>query len=363
MGGKPTMIDWDLIQQTGLLKLIKYYNKVAGKNDGTCDLKDQMRAIMRIMDEQDAIGRYKWTLPKEKIRMVSDEVERLVYYKGQIVLFKYKATDEYMMMPYTGTRIDFNGRFSRCTPVPISNESENSLGQKLRDELSNLSLRIFYTVPTDEEIEKAGGPYNCAVIIRDYPNQNNNQQIIPRWALNDPMLDMEAEIFPMARTARKNSTGVKGMEVNDEDEAQQVEDANEKLFEASLKGDTYIPILKKPSTHDLQDGNVAKSEEWMLALQSMENFRLGTYGIQNNGLFEKKAHVLEGEQDVNAGPTNSRMQRGLNIRKNSCEIATKIWGDKFDCEIEQNQQGEFFSTDNRKESQNGNNRKSEDASN
>lgn len=344
--GKPTLINWELIESAGFMRLVKQYSKLCkGNNAPDFDLKDQMRMILRIMDEQDAIGRYKWgNLPKN-FRMISDEIERLVYIKGNLILFKFKETDEFMVMPYTGVNIDYNGRFTTVTPVPISNEDGYTLAKEIRNQLENLKLKVFYTIPSKEEIDKHG-EYGIAVIIKDYPNQINNQKIIPRYMLNDPMLDMEAEIFPMARTARIHSTGVKGMEVNDEDEAQNVTDANVHIFEAALSGDTYVPIQKKPNTNDLTDGNVAKSEEWMLSLQSMENFRLGTYGIQNNGLFEKKAHVLEGEQDINAGPTNSRMQRGLNIRKNACDIANAVWGLNMTCEISQDQQAEFFSADN-----------------
>ena len=42
-----------------------------------------------------------------------------------------------------------------------------------------------------------------------------------------------------------------------------------------------------------------KIEEYMLAMQSLDNLRLSGYGIDNGGLFEKKAHELQTEADIN----------------------------------------------------------------
>lgn len=62
------------------------------------DLKAQVKKMLRIIDEQDAVNRYKWyNLP---CNLSSQEVERMLYYKGQLCFFYFDQLDEFYFMPY-----------------------------------------------------------------------------------------------------------------------------------------------------------------------------------------------------------------------------------------------------------------------
>lgn len=74
-------------------------------------------------------------------------------------------------------------------------------------------------------------------------------------------------------------------------------------------------------------------------MQSLDNLRLSGYGIDNGGLFEKKAHELQTEADLNGGPVGLVLQDGLTIRQNFCTIANSIWGLGMWCEPAQNIMG------------------------
>ena len=77
----------------------------------------------------------------------------------------------------------------------------------------------------------------------------------------------------------------------------------------------------------------------MLAMQSLDNFRLSIYGLDNGGLFEKKAHELQTEADLNGGPVGLVLQDGLSIRQNFCNIVNSIWGLDIWCAPSQNVMG------------------------
>ena len=77
----------------------------------------------------------------------------------------------------------------------------------------------------------------------------------------------------------------------------------------------------------------------MLAMQSLDNLRLSGYGIDNGGLFEKKAHELQSEADINGGPVGLVLQDGLSIRQNFCNIVNSIWDLGIWCEPAQNIMG------------------------
>ena len=83
-------------------------------------LKNDIKRFLRNIDEQDAVNRFKWeNLPAN---ITSQELERLLYYKGQLCFFYMEELDEYYFMPYAldGT-IDFYGRFNSVHPVPMAN--------------------------------------------------------------------------------------------------------------------------------------------------------------------------------------------------------------------------------------------------
>lgn len=123
------------------------------------------------------------------------------------------------------------------------------------------------------------------------------------------------------------------MRVNTQDESSNVVAANRSVDTAALNGQRYIPVVGNLEFQDLAGGDVAKAEEFLLALQSLDNFRLSLYGLDNGGLFQKKSHMLEAEQTMNAAHAKSPLDDGLMIRQHMCDIANAIWGIGISCEV------------------------------
>jgi hypothetical protein len=71
-------------------------------------------------------------------------------------------------------------------------------------------------------------------------------------------------------------------------------------------------------------------------MQSLDNFRLSLYGLDNGGLFQKKSHMLEAEQEMNTGTVGLVMQDGLTIRQKFCDIVNSLFGLGVWCEISEN---------------------------
>lgn len=296
-------------------------------------LKEDSKKFLRLVDEQDAVNRYVWyNLP---CNISSQELERMLYYKGQLCFFYDKNLDEFYFMPYAldGT-IDFYGRYNTIHPVPMTSGTTDAGNKAQAEYLSSLKLKCVYAPKTLEELEIKDLD-NSAVLLHDYTKQLS-QTIIPRCEVNDPLLDAMAECIPFMRTSLLLSTGVKGVRVNDADQQENVEDANRSMEDAALTGNAFVPIVGNVEFQELTDGAMAKSEEYMLAMQSLDNLRLSGYGIDNGGLFEKKAHELQSEADINGGPVGLVMQDGLSIRQNFCNIVNSIWGTAIWCEPAQN---------------------------
>lgn len=298
-------------------------------------LKENIKKFLRLVDEQDAVNRYIWyNLPAN---ITSQELERMLYYKGQLCFFYDKDLEEFYFMPYAldGT-IDFYGRYNTIHPVPMTSGTEDKGNKAQAQYLSGKKLKCVYGVKIDKiTLEDMT---NSTVLLHDYTKQLS-QQILPRVTVNDPILDVMADCIPFMRTNLLLSTGVRGVRVNDADQQENVEDANRSMENAALTGDGYIPIISNVDFQELTNGQVSKSEEYMLAMQSLDNLRLSGYGLDNGGLFEKKAHELQSEADINGGPVGLVMQDGLSIRQNFCNIVNSIWGLGVWCEPAQNVMG------------------------
>lgn len=289
---------------------------------------------LKDIDRQDACNRYIWyNLP---CNLTSQELERLLYYKGQLCFFYDKNLKEFYFMPYAldGT-IDFYGRYNSIHPVPMSSGTDEAKNQAAY--LSTLKLNCVYGIKMPEELTQEVQE-GSAVILRDYIN-NISQTTEARSSKNLPLLSIMSNIIPYLDMALLNSTGVKAVRVPDDDSAQALLGASATLKECALSGIPWIPVDARLEFQELSNESATKVQDFMLAMQSLDNFRLGTYGIDNGGLFEKKAHELQSEADINGGPVGLVLQDGLSIRQNFCNIVNSIWGIGIWCEAAQNISG------------------------
>lgn len=314
---------------------------------GDCgeELKANIKKLLRIMDEQDAINRFVWyNLP---IGLNSQLIERILYYKGQGALFFESATERFYFLPYAlDGSIDVYGRFTGIRPLPFNGslnvQDDDKKKVDAKYQWLNLKrLKPYYDIVVEDDdarwieiskdekgaeikIEKIAFEDGC-VLLSDYSKQIS-QTNISRQILQDPLLDVMADCIPFMRTALLNSTGVQGMRVDGQEAASNVYAASKSINDAALVGEKYVPIVGPVEFQDLTDGNVGKSEEFLLAMQSLDNFRLSLYGLENGGLFQKKSHMLEAEQSMNNGNTGIILQDSLALRQRFCDIVNSIWG-------------------------------------
>lgn len=296
------------------------------------NLKQDVRKFLRIIDEQDAVNRYKWyNLPAN---LSSQELERMLYFKGQLAFFYMKDLEEFYFMPYAldGT-IDFYGRFNTVHPVPYTNgttDDDKNRFKKQMEQLSKMKLKVQKAIVLPEDLDMDVFENSC-VLLWDYTKQMS-ETIIPRQIVNEGLIGAMADCVPFMRSALLLSTGVKGIRVNDADQAASVWEANRSVEEGALTGNPWIAITSAIEMQEIANGATNKAEEYMLAMQSLDNLRLSGYGIDNGGLFEKKAHELQVEANVNGGPVGLVLQDGLDIRQNFCNIVNSIWGLGIWCE-------------------------------
>lgn len=307
---------------------------------GACDdsaLFDAYRKCFRIKDEQDAINTFVWyNLPKG---LNSRLIERILYYRAQGMFFYMKENDTFYFLPYTlsspdnGPGIDVYGRYRGATPLPFNGSTSSGEGKDGKDKpwIVGLVKKPVYDFPSLDEFSLELLEDSC-VLLKDYSEQIA-QKNIARQLLQEPIISNMAEIPCYARTALLNSTGVMGMRIGNENEAAQVYAASEGINKAALTGKKYIPIVGSIEFQELTGDNVAKADEFLVELESLDNMRMSFHGIPNGGIFQKKAHMLETEAQMNAGVSDSALRDRLSYREEFCDLVNSIWGLGISCEI------------------------------
>lgn len=306
---------------------------------GSSISRQDLRNALRVMDEQDAINRYRWyNLPSG---ITGQFLERMLYYRYTLCIFRYAGKFYITPFAFEGT-IDFYGRFNTIHPVPLSygedgseitDKKEKEKAKKLDplyDALSKLKLKVIRELretPTEEE--------NVAVIIQDYSPQRNPNMATPRQALNEPMINMETDILQFLRTAMITSSGVKGIRVHDADESVSVMAAAKSMEDSAKNGVPFVPMITKLDAQDLGTRSSTSFQDYLLALQSIDNFRMSMIGVENGGIFQKKEHKLQNEQDMNSSPIGLVQMDGLSLRQEWCNIVNSVWeGSAVWCEPE-----------------------------
>lgn len=327
MANNAKMTDIGTIIQAGFDPKTGLPAKFGAADDA--NLKQQIKAEIYKNDRQVALNRYVWTgLPQG---LTSQLMERILYYKGQAAMFYMEADDKFYFLPYAldGT-IDVYGRYTGITPLPFAGGTTSD--GKDKPWITGLTREPIYE-PILEAITPKDYTGKC-VLFYDY-SHGLSQTIIPMVQLQEGIIDTMAECIPYANTALANATGIMGMKVNNQDEQANVQNANNQVKNAALTGKRYIPIVSNNAIEfqELAPGQVAKVEEFLMALQAFDNFRVSNYGVDNGGLFQKKAHMLEAEQEMNAGNVGLIMDDGLILRQWAAICANSLWGTNIWCEV------------------------------
>ena len=317
---KPNIPDIDTLIQAGINPKTGLPMKFGNKR---CTTKEDIKKLIRKNDEQIFCSKYVWyNLP---CNLSSQELERMLYYKGQLAFFYLKDLNEFYFMPYAldGT-IDFYGRYNTIHPVPMTSGTDDKAGKAQAQYLSNIKLNCVYGIKLPEEL-KESDLTDSAVLLHDYTKQLS-QSIIPTQQLNDAIIDIEAEIMPYLRTALLMGTGTKGLRVPDADAANEVFEASKALIDSALSATPYAPMISNLDFQELTDGSLTKAADYLQAMQAIDNFRLGLHGVPNGGLFDKSQYVNNEQTNMNLGGADVSLTliSGLYIRQTFCNIVNSL---------------------------------------
>lgn len=287
---------------------------------------EDARRMFRIIDEQNAVNRFTWkNLPDG---LDGKLLERIIYYKGQGAFFYWEELDQFCFLPFTLAHgLDMYGRFKAIKPIPFMGTLEDKKAPDLGIEY-DVQYGIQLLAQTSTDLKRK------AVLLRDY-TQQLSQTIIPRAQLQEWVVNNMGETMGFLRTKLLIGTGINGLKCNTADQIQDVKDLSRGMEIAAKTGEPFIGIdgtQTELQTLDKSSGSAMRAEDYLIALQSLDNIRLSAYGLDNGGIFEKKAHITNQELAMNSGSVGMVFQDSLSNRQEFCDIVNSIWGLNIDVE-------------------------------
>lgn len=329
----PKMIDYETPLKLGIDPFTGAPTRLASEGK----LKDEVRKTIRIIDEQEAVNRFTWYNLPDGIS--GQLLERILYYRGQAILFYDDDTEKFYFLPYalSGT-IDPYGRFLQVKALPFLGGSTTSeKGKKLYTWATDKIRKPIYSIEEIyEDYIKNNGKTSydvkeCCVILKDYTPQEG-ENILPRKDLQEPIINLMSEAFPMARTNLIANCGIQGLRVSEEDTKKQVEVMNQMIKRSAINGEPYTAVFGPTEFQQLTGGGTSKVQDFLMYMQSLDNYRRSCYGLKSGGVFEKKAHELQAEAMVNQSNTDLIYNDSLKNRQNFCDLVNLIFGLQIWCD-------------------------------
>ncbi len=334
--GEPYLpMDKEIIESMGLKRSSSYSNNVDRKT------AEGILAILSNIDREDYISRYKLENLPDNLHLTSDEIYRMIYFKYSLAVAVYN--DYCFVMPYAlDGGIDVYGRFKSIKLFPYSSDTKDETGKdipayenkQLEQMLSSLTFKVIYC---EEDLKDLKEGDLKAVIIKDYVSGVNTNGGIPRYQLNKSLVKLESIFIPYMRTNLKLSTGVKMVGVNDPSEVTDVINSLNRIDDAILSGVPFIPVLRRSEFQDIGNEPVAKVQDYFLAMQSVDNFRLTSMGLSNGGLFQKQERETISEQATNTVNANLRLQQNYEFQKKQWDLVNKVFGFNIKISIREDQ--------------------------
>lgn len=298
-------------------------------------IRSGVLAQLRIKDEQEFVNRFVVHTPG--LNMSSHEFFRMLYYYPDLCLLHIDGKP--YLMPYAlEGGLDFYGRYNHIHPIPLEqNEGDKEGEQKkaIRELLKGFVRKPYYEIVLPEDVTEEMQEEAC-VLIRDYTPQRSNK-ILARCDIDETMNSLMADMFAYMRTALMTGSGVKGIRVNDPDAKDSVVSIANAIDDCALNSMPFVPLMTV-SNLDLQElggEGAMKAQDYMLAIQGIDNYRKQCLGIENNPMFDKKAYVNEAQAMMGVSTSHTLID-SLSQLQNSFDIWNSIYGYEWYVEMNPN---------------------------
>lgn len=342
MGAK--MFDLNALAQSGIPlsnEMLKYGNAVdqngvvVSANPLDYGLHyDELFAIMREQNYVETIERYMWT--NVPFGLTPDLIERVLFFRGKGVLYFNDAVGKFQFLPFAlNDTIDEYGRYTRCNTLPFIGVDEvkrDSNSKKRMVSAVMEDLELVYDLPYNEEMLRMIREKKPVGIILNDNTLAISQQPIIRANYVKPVLHMMATLMNIINCAMFGAADHNVLAVENESELKSINQGIDAINKNILNGKRFTAITSPLKIEPLKTSNTADLEGLFNTFNSLSNFLKSITGVANPGIFDKKAHLLQEEQQLNGSNADDIYYNGLRQRQEFCMLVQAYYGYPIWCE-------------------------------
>lgn len=287
--------------------------------------------IMKEQNRIETLERYMWfNVP---FGLTADIIERVLFYRGKGILYFNDKVEKFQFLPFALNKtIDEYGRYTACNTLPFTGVSSKEEKGKKNQTLIYENLEIVYDLPYNKEMLESIRKNKVVGIILNDSSLGVGQSPIIRSNYVEPVLHLLATIIQLINTAIYGCADHSLLQVENESEYDSVMGQIEAINKDILNGNRFTPIVGKLPITPLKTSNTADIEGLFNTFNSINNFLKSITGIPNAGIFDKKAHLLQEEQDLNSSNADYVYDNGLRMRQEFCLMVQAYYGYPIWCE-------------------------------
>lgn len=302
---------------------------------------DSLYQIMRNHNRIETLERYMWL--NVPFGLTQDIIERVLFFRGKGIFYFNDEVDKFQFLPFAlnGT-IDEYGRYIRCNTLPftgVDEEEKDSKNKKKERRLIYENLDIVYDLPYNAEMMKIVKQKKTVGIILNDNSLGLTQQPIIRSNYVKPILHLMSTLMQIINTAMYGCADHNLIQVENESEIASINNQINAINFDILKGRRFTPIAGTLPIQPLKTSNTANLEGLFNTFNSLSNFLKSITGIANPGVFDKKAHLLQEEQQLNGSNADDIYYNGLRLRQEFCMMIQAYYNYPIWCESKRGMSG------------------------
>ena len=300
---------------------------------------DNIGKSLSNMDYQQYLTRFKWNNLPEGLD--SELFERIMYFSGSAMFFYIKELDRFYFLPYgmsgqgEETGIDFYGRFNKLKPYSFNGSTDGS-GEKKADGKKLSKADIYLSTQVRDNIkdipmvaseEEARKIYeNGAVICFDYTpglaywneSRNRTSQAYVKYLV---------KVLIQTKSALINASGFNLFAADGEQDNDIMQEQVDQINKDREEGQLAAVVSKTlGNIENIQSNAPAAMQDFWASLQSVDNLRLKSMGIRNDGVQQKSQYQNIQEQSMDINDSLQVYWNSFMERIKFSAIVNSIWG-------------------------------------
>ena len=193
-------------------------------------------------------------------------------------------------------------------------------------------LELVYDLPYNEEMLRMIREKKPVGIILNDNTLAISQQPIIRANYVKPVLHMMATLMNIINCAMFGAADHNVLAVENESELKSINQGIDAINKNILNGKRFTAITSPLKIEPLKTSNTADLEGLFNTFNSLSNFLKSITGVANPGVFDKKAHLLQEEQQLNGSNADDIYYNGLRQRQEFCMLVQAYYGYPIWCE-------------------------------